>query len=105
MNARDALRTLWAEGVRVNRRDDGSLALAPAARVTPDLLTLANTAKPEIARLVAALPAPGRCPICGARTGWRHQTQIHCVACARLAAHRLLAESKDISPKGAKRAA
>lgn len=38
MSAQAVLRTLWSEGVRVMTRSDGTLALTPTDRVTPDIL-------------------------------------------------------------------
>src|SRR4051812_29048058 len=101
MSARDVLRVLWGESVRVTRRDDGTLALVPIERVTPDVLQFARDAKPEIIELLATLPAPGRCPICGDQNGWldlNGSTTAHCVTCAQIAADRYLEEC-DISRK------
>ncbi len=97
MSARDVLRAIWSSGVTVTTRPDGSLALVPSQRVTPDVLQLASTAKPEIAAVITELPAPGCCPICGDSTGWPNTAQLHCVACALLAAERLGLHPRDIS--------
>jgi len=85
----DILRVLLSEGVRVQRRADGSLALIPPERVTSAIIQLAKDAKPEIAAALDHLPAPGRCPICGDPTGWPEKTQLHCVTCGLIACERL----------------
>jgi len=102
LTAVDVLRTLWGEGVRGPTRADGSLALAPSERATPDILQLARDAKAEIAARLATLPAPGRCPICGGSTGWGEidgSTTAHCVGCALIAAERLGLGPRYISPE------
>lgn len=87
-DGRSALRTLWSYGVRVTKRADGSLALTPPENVTPELRQLAIDAKPDIAAVVAELPAHGRCPVCGTNTGHPDIEQLHCTDCALIAAER-----------------
>ena len=104
MSGRDILRVLWSEGLRVTERPDGSLALIPPERVTADLLQLACDAKPEIAVVVAGLPAAGLCPVCGDPSGEPDLEQAHCGDCAVIAAERL-GLARDISGLEAHRAA
>jgi len=97
-----AIRPLLWYGIRIRRRDDGSLALTPSELVTPDVLELARAVKPEIEALLAELPAPGRCPICGDPTGWPDSTTAHCTQCALIRAiqwREANPESPDISTK------
>lgn len=94
------IRLLWCEGLRIRRRDDGSLALVPSELVAPDLLQLARDAKAEIEAAITALPAGGRCPICGEPNGWDEKTQLHCTACAEIAAARRR-NTDDISQESA----
>lgn len=89
MAGRDVLRALWSAGLRVVKRPDGSLSLAPSDRVTPDLVRLARDAKAEIEAVVADLPAVGRRPICGDSGGYPDKAQAHCTTCAPIAAERL----------------
>lgn len=96
------LRLIWAEGVTVTTRTDGTLALVPTERVTADIVQLARDAKPAIAELMATLPAAGCCPICGASTGWGEidgSTTANCVSCALIVAERLGLGRKHISPE------
>jgi hypothetical protein len=60
MAGRDVLRVLWSEGVRVTRRPDGSLGLAPPERVTADIRQLARDAKGEFVNLPAMRRARSR---------------------------------------------
>ena len=90
---RDVLRVLLGEGITVTKRADGSLGLVPSERVTPELLDLARAAKPQITAIVAGLPAPNACEVCGEPTGWHDgKTQAKCVGCATVVTERLLAE-------------
>jgi hypothetical protein len=101
----DVLRCLWAFGeVRVTTRADGALSLVPSANVTPELVQLAKDARAEIAAVVRELPAPGRCSICGAPTGWPEKTGLHCGDCMGIGLERVLAERGDISRKAVKEA-
>ncbi len=87
------LQILWCEGVRVTKRPDGALALIPTEAVTDKVLQLARDSKPEIETRVQALPAPGRCPVCGAPNGWADidgSDTAHCVTCTTIAVDRLL---------------
>jgi NAD-dependent DNA ligase len=109
LDGRDVLRTLLGEGVRVQRRQDGSFGLIPSDRVTPDLLQLARDAKPQITAIVSTIPAPNACEVCGSPTGWNDgKTQTKCVGCASIVAERWfldrgLPTPRDISREIAER--
>lgn len=82
MAGRDVLRLLFAEGVRVVMREDGPRLIAePGCEITPDVIELARQAKPEILPIVAELPAPGRCRICGWQGIWKSAEAL-CSVCA-----------------------
>ena len=86
----------------IRDRTDGTLALVPTERVTADIVQLARDAKPAIVELMAALPAPGHCPICGASNGWGAidgTTTAQCVSCALIAVNRFLEAERYISPE------
>ena len=80
---------LWSEGVCVTKRADGSLALTPPERVTPDIRQLAKDAKPAIEAVVRFLPSPNCCQICGDPTEAFGKQLVNCTDCALIAAERL----------------
>lgn len=88
-DVRDLLRDLWRHGVRVQLMPD-RLRLDPP-NVTPESLRLALLEyRAEVKAVLATLPAPDRCQVCGDETrGPAGNTgHIHCVDCALIVADR-----------------
>ena len=85
----DLLRDLWRSGVRVHLVPD-RLRLDPPW-VTPDPLRLALLEyRAEVKAILAALPAPDRCQVCGDTTRGPvgNGGHLHCTVCALIVAHR-----------------
>lgn len=89
MAGRDVLRVLWSEGVRVTKRSDGSLGLAPPELVTADIRHLARDARSEIEAVVQFLPSPNCCQICGTPVYADGLSLTNCTDCALIAAERM----------------
>ena len=88
-DARDLLRDLWRHGVRVHLMPD-RLRLDPPG-VTPDPLRLALLEyRAEVKAILATLPAPDHCQVCGevTRGPAGNAGHINCVACALIVAER-----------------
>lgn len=88
-DARDLLRDLWRHGVRVELLAD-RFRLVPSG-VAPDALrVMVREYADDIADLLALLPSPDRCEVCGDATrGPQGNTGlIHCVECALVVAER-----------------
>lgn len=90
--ARALLRDLWRVGVPVHLMPDRLRLDPPGVAPEPLRLALREVAS-EVTALLAELPAPGRCRICGAVTNgptdWPDAGNINCVACAVIVAERM----------------
>jgi hypothetical protein len=96
--ARDLLRRLWALGVRVHPAGD-RFRLTPAGATPAELRELLKTHRADVAALLAQLPAPGRCQICGDPTGWNDGRLLaNCTNCA-LAAFERAFSGVDLDPQ------
>jgi len=85
----DLLCDLWRSGVRVHLMPD-RLRLHPPG-VGPEPLRLALLEyRAEVKAVLAALPAPDRCQVCGDATRGPagNAGRIHCTVCALIVAHR-----------------
>ena len=86
-DARDLLRDLWRHGIRVELLPD-RFRLHPFG-IAPEPLRLAlRDYGDEVAALLAVLPSPNRCKVCGEPSRSAVGPDNHCVMCALIVAHR-----------------
>ncbi len=72
MSVIELLSTLRAQGITVEPRPDGRLYIAPAERLTPDLIARLRAHKPEILAVLAGVSASCVAAIRAARgCGWQ----------------------------------
>ena len=88
--ARDLLRDAWRHGVRVRLLPDRLRLEPPWVAPEPLRSTLRDHAA-EVAEILAGLPCPDRCAVCGEGTQGPagNSGQLHCAPCALIAADRL----------------
>ena len=85
--ARDLLRDLWRHGVRVHLLPD-RFRLEPSS-VAPEPLRVALREYADaVAAILAELPAPSRCRVCGEPSRRPIGPENHCVTCAMVVADR-----------------
>lgn len=88
-DARDLLHDFWRHGVRVSLMPD-RFRLEPAGVAVEPLRLALREYADEVAAVLAELPAPDRCQVCGDATRGPagNAGHLHCTVCALIVAHR-----------------
>ena len=86
-DARDLLRDFWRHGVRVHLMPD-RFRLTPTGVAPEPLRRALREYADEVAALLAALPAPNRCRVCGEPSHRPVGPENHCTVCALAVADR-----------------